>query len=78
MDKWNGWSFYWVVIWFVLGFGVPEGIALATGNAQDTLSAQVWHLDGSFGPPWTWTAAHYFVAAGCVWLAIHFTFRLFT
>lgn len=68
---------YWLA-WFVLGFGVPEGIELVKGNSAGTLSGFVWRLEGSFGPPWTWDAAHYFVAAGFLWLAGHMIFRIFT
>jgi hypothetical protein len=35
----NGWSWYWLT-WLLVGFGVPEGIALAT-NVRNTLSFQM-------------------------------------
>jgi hypothetical protein len=68
---WNWISFYWLVIWFAIGFGGMEGWALSTGRPNDTLSAQVWHLEGNFGPPWTWSAVHAALAFGFIWLAFH-------
>jgi hypothetical protein len=72
---WNWWSFYWLLIWFFLGFGVPETISLIK-NSNNTLSAQVWHLEGNFGPPWTWNAVHFLLAAGFIWLAGHFIYHI--
>lgn len=66
----NGWSWYWLV-WLVAGFGVPEGIALAT-NVRNTLSFQVWDLEGSGA-----TFMRFVVAAFCLWLFLHMVFRLF-
>lgn len=68
---WNGWSVYWFAVWFALGFCVPEFYVLARGEPQNTLSDQVWRLEGNFGPPWTWTFAHFFIAAFFIWLAFH-------
>lgn len=64
-------SLYWL-IWAVVGFGVPEGIALATGNARWTLSEQVWHLEGTGATFWRWT-----VCSMLLWLLFHMVFRLF-
>ena len=66
----NGWSWYWLA-WLVAGFGVPEGIALAT-NPRNTLSYQVWNLEGT-GP----TFNRFFIGAGLLWLLLHMVFRLF-
>lgn len=71
-DKWNWVSFYWLGIWFLLGFGVPEAWALFSGHPENTLSDQVWRLEGnSFGPPWAWTPVHVILAIGFLWLAGH-------
>lgn len=69
-------SFYWFVIWFACGFGIPEGIALATGHAENTLSDNVWHLVG-LEPGHPWTFVHFLVAALMVWLLFHFVFGWF-
>lgn len=80
MLKWNAWSFYWIFVWFLLGFGLPEFIALRK-NPEDTLSYQVWHLEG-WGlrglaqNPLSWSFAHYLVAVGMVWLLGHFVYGL--
>lgn len=68
---WNGWSIYWV-IWLLVGFGVPEGIALASGRPKNTLSYQVWHLEGTGA-----TFARYMVFAFLLWLLIHMVFEAF-
>lgn len=67
---WNGWSLYWA-LWIGVGFGIPEGYAIAH-NVKNTLSYQVWHLDGN-----GLTFGRYCVAAFCVWLLLHFVFRWF-
>ncbi len=67
--KWNLWSLYWL-IWIVIGFGIPEAAALAT-NWQNTLSAQVWHAEGT-GP----TIIRYMVAAFIIWLFGHMVFEI--
>jgi hypothetical protein len=69
---WNGWSIYWL-LWLVAGFGIPEGYALWTAQYQNTLSDQVWHLEGTGA-----TFTRFFVAAFCLWLGLHFVFRWFT
>jgi hypothetical protein len=70
--KWNLWSLYWSV-WLFLLFGVPEGIALATGHPENTLSDQVWHLEGTGATFW-----RYVVFAVLFWLLIHMVWRKFT
>lgn len=77
--KWNLMSVYWVLVWFALGFGIPEGIALATGHPENTLSDQVWHIEGlgqngqsQFMNPAHWTFGHWFVFCGMIWLLGHF------
>lgn len=76
---WNWMTFYWFAVWLAIGFGVPEGIALFTGHPENTLSEQVWHLEGltarngeTFWNPLTWTIPHFLVACFMVWLTIHF------
>jgi hypothetical protein len=69
--RWNWWSLYWL-LWLGPGFLVPESVALAIGRPQDTLSAQVWHAEGS-GP----TAVRYAVGAFLVWLLLHMVWKLF-
>lgn len=78
--KWNWWSFYWIIVWFGVLFLGPEIWALKN-DPRNTLSYQVWHLEG-FGltglaqNPLHWSFAHYVVAAGVVWLVGHFVFGL--
>lgn len=76
----NGWSWYWL-IWFMASFAlfiVPESIALATHHVENTLSAQVWRLEGlqNGQPIWQWTALHVLVggalAVVLLWLVGHF------
>lgn len=64
-------SLYWL-LWLAVGFGVPEGIALATGHAKNTLSYQVWHLEGHGATFWRWT-----ICSFTLWLVLHMTFRIF-
>lgn len=79
--RWNLMTIYWLVVWFALGFGVPETIALATGHPENTLSEQVWHIEGlgnrvPFWEPWHWTPAHWAIFIGMVWLSGHFDFHI--
>lgn len=67
----NGWSIYWL-IWLVGMFGGPELYAIATGHDENTLSYQVWHLEGTGA-----TFCRYFVAAFLLWLFIHMVFETF-
>jgi hypothetical protein len=69
--KWNIWSLYWL-FWMVVGFGVPEGIALGTGHPGNTLSDQVWHLEGTGATFWRWV-----ICSMLTWLVLHMTFHLF-
>lgn len=68
---WNAWSLYWI-LWLVIGFGVPEAIALITGHSENTLSDQVWRLEG-YGA----TFFRFFAASFFLWLLLHMVFRLF-
>jgi hypothetical protein len=68
---WNYWSLYWLV-WLFFGFFLPEMYCLATGNSQNTLSDQVWHLEGTGATFFQWV-----VGALFLWLFLHMTFRLF-
>jgi len=64
-------SLYWLA-WLVLGFGVPETVALVSGHPERTLSENVWSLEGTGA-----TFARYFVAVFCLWLLLHMVWRLF-
>lgn len=64
----NAWSWYWVN-WLLLGFGVPEGYALAN-NVRNTLSYQVWDAEQLGGTP-----VRVIVFAACLWLLVHMTFQ---
>lgn len=87
--QWNGWSWYWL-IWFIVAFPVaflvPELIALASGHPENTLSAQIWRLEGFLpghaGVVWHWTALHFLIggvlAILLVWLIGHFTLGIWT
>jgi hypothetical protein len=78
---WNAWSWYWLA-WFVLTFPVtflgPELYALWSGHSENTLSAQIWRLEG-FIPGqsiWAWSFAHVLIGGIIgtllVWLLGHF------
>lgn len=69
--KYNAWSLYWL-IWVVAGFGGPEFYSIATRRYQNTLSDQVWHVEGTGA-----TFARFFVAAFLLWLFLHMVFELF-
>lgn len=78
---WNGFSHYWLV-WLVAAFAtfiVPELYALVSGHPENTLSAQVWRLEGILNgnaPLVNWTAVHFLLggmfAVIFVWLIGHF------
>jgi hypothetical protein len=80
----NGWSVYWLC-WFCgafFAFLIPEVYALAAGHDENTLSAQIWHLE-SLTPGqhiWQWSAAHWLIggmlAVTLVWLIGHFLFGI--
>lgn len=73
------WSWYWA-LWLVVGFGVPECIALLNKDYGDTLSDTVWSWFGVFRDqaPWHWGVLHFLLAAFMVWLTCHFVFRIWT
>lgn len=65
--------------WGLLGAAVillvPESLCFFTGNAQDTLSDWVWdtwHVTGT-QPVSKWDAAHYFMTAAWLFIAINVT-----
>ena len=67
---------YWIV-WLVLGFGVPETVALASGHPEWTLSDTVWRVFAVTDPrPWHWKVAHLILACFMLWLTGHFVFRI--
>ena len=67
--KWNVWSLYWLT-WIVLGFGLPEFYAIGTGHPENTLSDQVWHLEGNGA-----TFTRYVNLVLTVFLVGHMTWR---
>lgn len=67
----NLWTLYWV-LWIAIGFLPAELYALFSRHPENTLSAQVWRLDGTGA-----TFARYFVGAFTMWLFLHMTFRWF-
>jgi len=72
VQHWNLWSAYWG-LWLFGGFGIPEAIALASGHPENTLSYQVWHLEGTGA-----TFYRYVVFSLLTWLLIHMVWRKFT
>ena len=70
MMRWNGWSLVWLA--WIVEFLVIELTALFSGHPENTLSYQVWHLEGTGA-----TFARYFVAAFLLWLLIHMVFEKF-
>lgn len=71
-------AWYWA-LWLIVGFGVPEGIALATRHYENTLSETVWRWAAvTPGQPlWKWTALHLFIALGLLWLWFHIDLKWF-
>lgn len=67
----NGWTLYWI-IWVVVGFLLPEIIALSKPGKGDTLSEQIWMLydNSTFGKFATWM-----VTAFLAWTIVHFITR---
>lgn len=67
---------YWP-LWLVLGFGVPELIALIRHRSQDTFSGWVWRffdiLPGR--TVWQFAAGQFFVFGFMVWLTGHLAFH---
>lgn len=72
-------AWYWAV-WLLIGFGLPEGIALGTGHPEGTLSDTVWRwFDVVPGQtPRQWTILHVIMMAFMTWLWFHFVFRAWT
>ena len=68
-QRWDWASLAWLV-WALSG-AVFEVVMLALRRPQDSLSAQVWHLEGT-----GLTAARYAVAAGLLWLSVHLVFKV--
>lgn len=68
----NWWRLYWL-LFLLVGFGVPETVALVRSRRDDTLSEAVWHwCQVSPGNTlWTWSALHIFVALFMLWLFVH-------
>ena len=71
MGGWNGWSAYWLV-WLAIGFGAPEFYCLYKGKPQNTLSEQVWRLEGPGA-----SFARFMIGAFLLWLLLHMVFRWF-
>lgn len=65
-------NFYWL-FWLVVGFGLPEGIALGTGHPENTLSDTAWRwCQVTPGDSLThWTFLHILVAGLLLWLFVH-------
>lgn len=70
-------TLYWTVGWGLLGFGLPETLALATGHPEFTLSDTVWRLfDVLPGQtPIQWSILHFVLAMAMTWLWIHFVLQ---
>ena len=70
-------NWYWAA-WLLLGFAVPEGIALGTRHPENTFSDFIWRvfdvLPGQ--TPLQWKAVHFLLLAFMVWLFGHFVFAL--
>lgn len=67
--RWDWASLVWLV-WSLAGLAF-EITMLATHQARRTLSAQVWHVEGT-----GWTFARYLVATLLTWLNIHMVFKV--
>lgn len=74
----NHWTFYWLIIWFGLGFGIAETWALVTGHPENTLSWTVWRLFSSTGSvdPLEWPFKRYLLLVGMIWLTVHFCWAI--
>lgn len=70
-------NLYWT-LWFLLGFGVPEGIGLLSGHPEWTFSAFVWRTFGvqSQWNPTHWHFGQYLIVVATVWLVGHFGFKI--
>lgn len=79
----NAWSWYWTC-WAVgslgVGFLVPECIALFSRHSENTLSAQIWRMEGVIPghsvPLSMWSAGHVLLGGMLtllfLWLIFHF------
>lgn len=68
----RAYALLWIA-WLAIFLAI-ELSALLTGHPQWTLSDFVWRLE-RLGRAWTFL--RYFVAAFCVWLALHMSFGWF-
>lgn len=75
--KINPWHFYWL-LWGLIGFLVPETIALVRSRRGDTLSEAVWFwckvTPGN--TVFHWSALHVFAALFMLWLFVHLMFGI--
>lgn len=69
---------WWWALWIIIGFGVPEIVAIVRRKRGDTLSEHVWswfklkgHKDGL--TPWGAFRRFVFLSFWA-WLTIHFVF----
>lgn len=72
-------QWYWAG-WLILGFGLPEGIALGTSHPEWTLSETAWNwFDVTPGSTIRqWSIVHFLLAIGMSWLWVHMVFRAWT
>ncbi len=76
------WSYYLPVVFLL--FAVPEGVAIARGRTDDTLSGYIWRMFDVIRsqPISQWSFQHF--AFACmftslvVWLLGHFLFHVWT
>ena len=68
---------YWLC-WLVLGFGVPEGIAIATKHYNNTFSDWIWRVfDVMPGQTlFEWRFVHVLLLLFMLWLFVHLCFGL--
>jgi hypothetical protein len=73
--SWADW--YWPA-WLVIGFGVPEFVALRTGHPEWTFSDWIWRVTDTLpgSTIWEWTAIHVFLALFLIWLTLHLVFGI--
>lgn len=69
-------AFLYPVLWigWIAAFLAIELSALFSGHPQYTLSDYVWRLEEINS---AWTFLRFFIAAFCIWLALHMVFGLF-
>lgn len=76
------WGWYWL-LWFTLGFGIPEAVALIW-NVRNTLSYQIWGIEKiDYSHPLDfarWSPVHWItgiaVLTFTVWLCVHLVFGI--